>query len=223
MTHGADGAWETRSRGDAAEGGGDHVTVLQGGDEARTLCGIVPQPMQQLREAPLRRVDASAPVDGFELLLVRGGGNLLCLAPRAVIAPEIVVIQRLEPVADRDDAGTGGVDSECADLIAADAAGAKRTLHGLHERVHLRTMTLRCEIGILRGAMQRILRNARAEPPFRLAEERDTHAQCAEIDTRNDAHRTGRPRQRRLRRCWPHGQRRLRRGLWVRFLWSPIS
>ena len=188
MAHGADGAREIRSRSDAAEGGGDHVAIFKGGDEARALPGIVPQPMQQLREAPLRGVDATAPVDGFELLLVRGGGNLLCLAPRAVIAPEIVVIQRLEPVADRDDAGTGGIDGERTDLISANTTVAKRALHRLLERIHLRAMTLRREIGILRGAMQRILRNASAEPPFRLAEERDTHAQCPEIDTRNDAH-----------------------------------
>jgi hypothetical protein len=29
--------------------------------------------------------------------------------------------------------------------------------------------------------------------------------------------------RRRLRRCWPHGRTRLRRVLWVRFLWSLTS
>ena len=72
---------------DAAQGGDDHVAIFERGDEARALFRIVAQPVQKLGETPLGGVDAAAPVDGFELLPVRGSGNLLRLAPGAMIAP----------------------------------------------------------------------------------------------------------------------------------------
>ena len=52
--------------GDAAECGGDHVAMFEGGGEARALGGIVAQPVEQFGEAPLAGVDAAAPVDGCE-------------------------------------------------------------------------------------------------------------------------------------------------------------
>ena len=53
--------------GDAAERGGDHVAVLEGGGELGALVGVVAEPVQELGEAPLVRVDAAAPLDGFEV------------------------------------------------------------------------------------------------------------------------------------------------------------
>ncbi len=77
MAHGADAALDLLRIGDAAEGGGDHVAVLEGGGEGGALVGVVAQPVQELGEAPLVRVDAAAPLDGFEVLAVGERGDLL--------------------------------------------------------------------------------------------------------------------------------------------------
>ena len=82
--------------GDAAQDGRRHVAMFQRGGEAVALLGIVAQPVQQLGEAPFGGVDAAAPVDGFEPGGARGGGDLRGLAPGAVVAPEVVVVERLE-------------------------------------------------------------------------------------------------------------------------------
>ena len=55
-----------RGIGDAAQHGRDHVAMFERGGEAVALVGIVAQPVQQFREAPLGGVDAAAPFDGFQ-------------------------------------------------------------------------------------------------------------------------------------------------------------
>jgi len=70
--------------------------VLKGRREAAALPGIVAQPVQELGKAPLGRVDAAAPVDGFEAPFTGRGGDLAGFLPRAMIAPEIVVVDGLE-------------------------------------------------------------------------------------------------------------------------------
>jgi hypothetical protein len=80
-----------------------------------------------------------------------------------------------------------GVERERPNLISIHVTVAERIVHGTLESIHLGAMTLGGEVGILSRAMQRVLRDTCAQPPFTLAEERDTHTQCAEIDTRNDA------------------------------------
>ncbi len=98
MAHGADAAGELRGVGDAAEGGGDHVAVLERGDEVRAEFGIVAEPVEELGPAPLGGVDAAAPVDPFEALAVvvgvGGGGDLGGFPVGAVVAPEVVVCER---------------------------------------------------------------------------------------------------------------------------------
>ena len=81
--------------GDAGEGRGDHVAVLEGGDEAVALVGVVAEPVEQLGEAPLVRVDVAAPVDGFEVFGKGELGDLAGLLVGAVIAPEVVVVEGL--------------------------------------------------------------------------------------------------------------------------------
>jgi hypothetical protein len=62
--------------------------------KSRALFRIVPQPVQQLRESPFRRIHSTAPLNGLELLAVRTFGNFLRFLLGAVIAPQVVVIQR---------------------------------------------------------------------------------------------------------------------------------
>ena len=54
VAHGADAALELAYGGDAAERGGDHVAMLQSRDESGSLVRVVPQPVEQLGETPLR-------------------------------------------------------------------------------------------------------------------------------------------------------------------------
>ena len=72
VAHRADAARDGRGVGDAAQDGRRHVAVFERGRHAVALAGIVAQPVQQLRPAPFRRVDAAAPLDGVE---VRRGGR----------------------------------------------------------------------------------------------------------------------------------------------------
>ncbi len=72
---------------DAAQRGRHHVAVLKSGDKASALFRIVAQPMQQLRESPLMRIDAAAPIDAFKAQRVCLGGDLFGLGKGAMIAP----------------------------------------------------------------------------------------------------------------------------------------
>jgi hypothetical protein len=159
--------------GDAAESGGDHVAVFERGDEFGAQLGVVAEPVQQLGPAPLRGVDAAAPVDSFEAGAavegVGGAGDLRCLAGRAVVAPEIVFAQRDEAFADHDDAGAGGVERDGFDLVAIDAADAHRLVHGASERGHLVVVRLRLEVRVGGGVVQRILGAAAPSLPRSLS------------------------------------------------------
>jgi hypothetical protein len=94
--------------------------VLEGAGEPAARVGIVAQPVQQLREAPFRGVDAAAPLDRLEPLPVRERGDLGGFLPRTVIAPQVVVAERLQPGVDGDDARAGRVDRDRRDLAACD-------------------------------------------------------------------------------------------------------
>ena len=79
--------------------------------------GIVAQPVEEFGEAPLVRVDAAAPLDGFEVF---GDGRVavICLGfgVGAMIAPEVVVVEGLQVGVDGDDAGAGGVERDGGDV-----------------------------------------------------------------------------------------------------------
>ena len=77
MAHGADGAADEGGVGDAAEGGGNHVAVLEGGGQLVALVGVMAEPVKELGESPLVGVDAAAPFNAFEAEGVRLGGCLL--------------------------------------------------------------------------------------------------------------------------------------------------
>ena len=83
------------------------------------LVGIVAQPVQQLGEAPLGRVDAAAPVDRFEVLAARAAAVISCgFVLGAMVAPEVVVVERLQVCVHRDDARAGGVERDALRSLA---------------------------------------------------------------------------------------------------------
>src|SRR5260370_17148785 len=93
------------------------MAVFEGRDELSALRGIMAKPMEEFREAPLRRVDAATPVDSGELFAVRGRGDFRGFGFGAVIAPQIIVIEGLEIFADGNNGGTVGVESDGENLI----------------------------------------------------------------------------------------------------------
>jgi hypothetical protein len=97
VAHGADAARRLARIGDAAQHRGHHVAMLQRRDHLRALAGIVPQPVQQLRESPLGRVHAAAPFERFQFPGAPGRGDLGGFALGAMVAPQIVIVQRRSP------------------------------------------------------------------------------------------------------------------------------
>ena len=115
VTHRADGPWDLSRVGDAAEHGRNHVAVLERGDQLAALVRVVTEPVEKLGEAPFGGVGSAAPVDGVQFAGVGGFGDECGFAPRAVVAPQVVVVQRLEIFAHRNDAGPSGVESDGVD------------------------------------------------------------------------------------------------------------
>ena len=115
------------------------------------------KPMEELREAPLGRINATAPIDRGELLAVRDRGDFRGFGFGAVIAPQIIVIERLEIFADGNDGGASGVQGEGENLIGGnpgfpdDLAGSRR------QGAHVIFMRLGGVFGIFAFAVERIL------------------------------------------------------------------
>src|SRR5581483_11558749 len=110
VAHGANAAFYFFGICNSAKRCGDHVAVLEGTGEFVALVGIMPQPMEQLRESPFRRVHAATPIDGFEPFVVRGGSDLGRFALRAMIAPQVVLAKRLKIFIDRNYRRSGGIE-----------------------------------------------------------------------------------------------------------------
>ncbi len=162
--------------------------MLEGGCEFRALLGIVAQPVEKLGEAPLMRVDASAPLDGFEIFGVSERGDLLRFFFCAVIAPEVVVVERLEVGVDGNYARSGGVESDGFNLRAVDFGLGDGFARSLGESVHLIRVGLGCVVGVFAFAFERILGRGSAEASALAVEQRDAHAEGSEIYACDDGH-----------------------------------
>ena len=54
-----------------------------------------------------------------------------------MVAPEVVIVERLEASPHRDHARTGGIERDGFDLLAVHARRAERLARGRHQRVHV--------------------------------------------------------------------------------------
>ena len=77
-----------------------------------------------------------------------------------MVAPEIVIVERLEMRVHRDHAGTGGIERQGLDGAAVDARLRDGAAHGQGQRRHMIGVALRGAVGIVLATVQRIL----AEP-----------------------------------------------------------
>ena len=187
VAHGADAAWDGGRIGDAAQGGRHHVAVFQGGGKSDAFIGIVAQPVEQLGEAPLGRVDAAAPVDGLQPALAGQRGDRGSLLPGAVIAPEVVVVERLEAFVDRDHARPGGIEGDGIDRAAVDAGLGDGAARGIPQGAHVIGVALGGVVGVFLLAEERIFGDAGAEAAAGAIEDGNANAEGAEIDAGYDA------------------------------------
>ena len=188
MAHGADAALYFFRIGDAAQRGRHHVAVLEGGNEFRSLAGIVAQPVQQLGKSPLRRIHAAAPLDRFQPFAVSGFGDLRRLALGAMVAPQVVLAERLHVFADRNHRRAGGIERNGLDLIAADAGFLHRLARGGGQGAHVIFVRLGGVFRIFALAVQRIFGNRGFQQPALAVHDRNAHAQRSEIYSRHDGH-----------------------------------
>jgi hypothetical protein len=72
--------------------------------------------MEELGKSPLMRVDAAAPFNAFKAELVRLAGDLLGLGEGAMIAPQVVFVERGQALADGNDARARGVERDRGNL-----------------------------------------------------------------------------------------------------------
>src|SRR5580704_11430265 len=105
-----------------------------------------------------------------------------------MIAPQVVLIERPELFVYGDNAGAGGVDGQRGDLVAGNIRSRDGLARSFGKGAHVVFVTLRGVIGIVFLAMQRIFSQAGAEAALRGIDDRDAHAQRAEIHTSYDGH-----------------------------------
>ena len=147
------------------------------------LFRVVPQPVQQLGESPLVRINAAAPLDRFEIFAVGKLGNLLRLTLGAMVAPEVVVIERLQCRIDRNHARAGGVERDGLDMLAGRSRLSAATWRmALTSALHLILVRLRGVIRVFALAFQRILgRSPCPDRPRSLSNSVDAHTQRSKI------------------------------------------
>src|SRR6266545_3151719 len=155
--------------------------MLERGGHLPALFGIVAQPVEQLGESPLGGVDAAAPAQRFELLRTARVGDLTRFALGAMVAPEVIVVQRLEPFVHGDDARAGGVERDSPDVFSLHTGGGEGSAGRGYERVHVVAMTLSGVVRVFFPAEQRIVGGGGAESAFLMIENGNTHAEGAEI------------------------------------------
>ncbi len=157
VAHGADAARYLGGIADAAEDGGDHVAMFERGGEARTFGRVVAQPVEEFGEAPFAGVDAAAPIDGGQLLLVCGRGDLGGFPPGAMVAPKVVIVDGLHVRIDRDYAGAGGIECDGFDRVAINTGILDGAAGGERQRGHVVGMALGGVVGIFLLAQEGIV------------------------------------------------------------------
>ena len=99
------------------------------------------------------------------------GRNLGRLFLGAVVAPQVVVVQRLQPLAQRDHGRARRVQRDRLHRRAVHARRGQRRVRRLHQRAHVVHVPLRGEVRIFALANHGILRHRRTEPsPLRAVE-----------------------------------------------------
>src|SRR5260370_13506944 len=124
----------------------------------------------------------------MEFAAARGLRDEGSLTPGAVVAPEVVVAERLQFFSHGNYTRSGRVNREGGDLVSRNLGGGDRFLHGFTESAHVVSMALRGVIGVFLFAMERILSDAPAETALAAVHDRDANAERSEIHSVDDGH-----------------------------------
>jgi hypothetical protein len=144
--------------------------------------------MEEFRETPFRRIDTAAPLDRGELLAVCGCGDFRGFSFGTVIAPQIIVIERLETFAYGNDGGAGGVESNGEDLIGGNSGFADDVASGSRQSAHVIFMRLRSVFGIFVFTVQGIFGDGGSEQTALAVHKRNANAQGSKVHSSNDRH-----------------------------------
>ncbi len=153
--------------------------MLERRRESRAFLRVMAQPVQQFGKTPFRGIHAAAPIDSWKAGAVSRLGDQRGLAPGPVVAPEVVIVQRLQVFVHGDHARPGRVHRDRLDRFALHPRRCQGLLHRFHERPHVIGVALRGVVGIIPLSLQRDLANARTEPPALAVNDGNTHAQRA--------------------------------------------
>ena len=189
VPHRANAALRFARIGYAAERGRDHVAVLEGAREFAALNRIVAQPMQQLRESPLRGIHAAAPANRFQSLAVGQFRDFRSLGLRAVVAPQIIVVERRHLRIHRHDRRSRRVQRDRFHVFAPYSRFLQSLTRSRSQRAHVIFMRLRREFRVLAFAMQWIFGHRGFQRALLAVHDRNANTQCPEIYASNDRHR----------------------------------
>ncbi len=144
-----------------------HVAVFERRHKPASLFGIMPQPVQQFRKSPLMRIHSAAPLNRFQTRRMRLRRNLLGFGMRAMITPQVVVIEGLKPFAHRHHARPCRIQRNCCYRVAIHARRPQHLLRRRRQRRHLVRVRLRRKVRVLSPPVQGIRGRRRSNrPPF---------------------------------------------------------
>ncbi len=172
----------------AAQRSRHHVAMFESRDKLVALLRIVPQPVQQLRESPLVRINTTTPIDPLESQLMRLLRNLLRFGKCAMIAPQVIFVQRLEVLAHWNHARSGRVERNCRNIGAIHTRALQHFARCRRQRRHLVSVSLRCIIRVFPLAVQRIRSRCRPNRAFLAVNKGYANTQCAKVDTSHNRH-----------------------------------
>ncbi len=107
-----------------------------------------------------------------------------------MIAPQVVLVQRLQPLAHGNHAGTGGVESNGRDGVSGSAGALQHLAGGCGQRVHLLEVRLGGQNSGLRGGGAAGKRRMRCRwvPSLFAIHQGNANAEGAEVDAGDDSH-----------------------------------
>src|SRR5437660_904511 len=124
----------------------------------------------------------------LQLFAPRGLRDFRSLRFRAVIAPKVVVIERLEVFPNGNHRGTRRVQRNGANLVASRPGFFHSLSRGRGQSFHVIHMRLRGKFGILPLAVKGIFSDCGSQQPAVAIHQRNTHAQSPEVNASNYRH-----------------------------------
>jgi hypothetical protein len=119
---------------------------------------------------------------------MRGRRDLCCLTLGPMIAPQVVLAERLQVFANCNHGGTGSIDSNGLYLVARDTG----FLHGLPsgggQSAHMVFVRLGGVFGVFALAVQRIFGDGGFQQAALAVNDRDADAQRPEVDSSHNGH-----------------------------------